>query len=107
LNPVTHVLERLARNEPAASAELLPLVYEELWRLAAFRMSQDVPGQTLQPAALVHEAYLRLVDVPEPQVWDGRGHFFAAAALAMRPVTATDMGLFDRHSFWSLAVEKP
>jgi RNA polymerase sigma factor (TIGR02999 family) len=86
LNPVTQVLERLARNEPAASAELLPLVYEELRRLAAFRMSHDAPGQTLQPTALVHEAYLRLVDVPEPQVWDGRGHFFAAAAEAMRRI---------------------
>lgn len=86
LKPVTLILERLARNEPAASAELLPLVYDELRRLAAFRMSQDAPGQTLQPTALVHEAYMRLVDVPEPQVWDGRGHFFAAAAEAMRRI---------------------
>lgn len=86
MNPVTQILERLARNEPAASAELLPLVYEELRRLAAFRMAQDAPGQTLQPTALVHEAYLRLVDVAEPQVWDGRGHFFAAAAEAMRRI---------------------
>lgn len=86
LKPVTLILERLARREPAASAELLPLVYEELRRLAAFRMSQDAPGHTLQPTALVHEAYLRLVDVPEPQQWDGRGHFFAAAAEAMRRV---------------------
>lgn len=83
---MTQVLERVARNEPAASAELLPLVYEELRRLAAFRMSQDAPGHTLQPTALVHEAYLRLVDVPEPQGWDGRGHFFAAAAEAMRRI---------------------
>lgn len=86
LKPVTLILERLARNEPAASAELLPLVYEELRRLAAFRMAQDAPGHTLQPTALVHEAYLRLVDVPEPQSWDGRGHFFAAAAEAMRRI---------------------
>ena len=86
MNPVTQILDRLARNEPSASAELLPLVYEELRRLAAFRMSQDAPGQTLQPTALVHEAYLRLVDVPEPQSWDGRGHFFAAAAEAMRRI---------------------
>ena len=86
LNPVTQILERLARNEPAASAELLPLVYDELRRLAAFRMAQDAPGQTLQPTALVHEAYLRLVDVAKPQVWDGRGHFFAAAAEAMRRI---------------------
>ena len=86
LNPVTQILDRLARNEPSASAELLPLVYEELRRLASFRMSQDAPGQTLQPTALVHEAYLRLVDVPEPQGWDGRGHFFAAAAEAMRRI---------------------
>jgi len=86
LNPVTQILERVARNEPAASAELLPLVYEELRRLAAYRMSRDVSGQTLQPTALVHEAYLRLIDVPEPQAWDGRGHFFAAAAEAMRRI---------------------
>lgn len=86
LKPITLILERLARNEPVASAELLPLVYEELRRLAAFRMSQDAPGQTLQPTALVHEAYLRLVDVPAPQSWDGRGHFFAAAAEAMRRI---------------------
>lgn len=86
MKPVTLILERLARNEPSASAELLPLVYEELRRLAAFRMAQDAPGQTLQPTALVHEAYLRLVDVPAPQSWDGRGHFFAAAAEAMRRI---------------------
>lgn len=83
---MTQILDRLARNEPSASAELLPQVYEELRRLATYRMAQDSPGQTLQPTALVHEAYLRLVDVPQPQSWDGRGHFFAAAAEAMRRI---------------------
>lgn len=91
LNPVTQILERLARNERAASADLLPLVYEELRRLAAFQMSRGALGQTLQPTALVHEAYLRLVDVPEPQAWDGRGHFFAAAAEAMRRILVEDV----------------
>lgn len=86
MKSVTLILERLAGKDPSASAELLPLVYEELRRLAAFRMAQDAPGQTLQPTALVHEAYLRLVDVAEPQAWDGRGHFFAAAAEAMRRI---------------------
>lgn len=86
LNSVTTILERLTRNEPADSEELLPLVYDELRRLAAYRMSQDAPGHTLQPTALVHEAYLRLIDVPEPQSWDGKGHFFSAAAEAMRRI---------------------
>ncbi|MFO1459742.1 MAG: ECF-type sigma factor [Verrucomicrobiota bacterium] len=86
MKSVTLILERLAVKDPSASAELLPLVYEELRRLAAFRLSQSAPGQTLQPTALVHEAYLRLVDVAEPQGWDGRGHFFAAAAEAMRRI---------------------
>lgn len=76
----------MARNEPAASDELLPLVYDELRRLATHRMALDAPGHTLQPTALVHEAYLRLIDVPEPQSWDGRGHFFSAAAEAMRRI---------------------
>ena len=76
----------MARNEPAASDELLPLVYDELRRLATHRMALDASGHTLQPTALVHEAYLRLIDVPEPQSWDGRGHFFSAAAEAMRRI---------------------
>ena len=64
----------------------MPLVYHELRRLAAAKLSQEKPGQTLQPTVLVHEAYLRLVDVPEAQPWNGRGHFFAAAAEAMRRI---------------------
>ena len=69
---------------------MLPLVYEELRKLAAQKMAQEKPGQTLQATALVHEAYLRLVDVDEVQHWDGRGHFFAAAAEAMRRILVED-----------------
>src|SRR5215207_6756271 len=73
-------------GEPHAAADLLPLVYDELPTLAAARMAAEAPGQTLQPTALVHEAYVRLVDVEKAQRWDGRGHFFAAAAEAMRRI---------------------
>lgn len=73
-------------GDPAAAEQLLPLVYEELRKLAAVRMIQDNPGQTLQPTALVHEAYLRLDDVDLAQQWNSRGHFFAAAAEAMRRI---------------------
>lgn len=76
----------MARGERRATEDLLPLVYEELRRLAAQRMAKESSGHTLQPTALVHEAYLRLVDVPQPQSWDGRGHFFAAAAESMRRI---------------------
>ena len=83
---VTRILDAAARGDPRAAAELLPLVYEEMRKLAAQRLAQEKPGQTLQATALVHEAYLRLVDVPDPQRWNGRGHFFAAAAEAMRRI---------------------
>src|SRR5262249_28034260 len=73
-------------GDPHAAEELLPLVYDELRKLAAQRMAQEAPGQTLQATALVHEAYLRLVDVKLTQRWDSRGHFFAAAAQAMRRI---------------------
>jgi RNA polymerase sigma factor (TIGR02999 family) len=86
MNEITQVLERIQRGEPSAAEELLPLVYEELRKLAAQRMAKEGPDQTLQPTALVHEAYLRLVDVDQQQRWDGRGHFFAAAAEAMRRI---------------------
>jgi RNA polymerase sigma factor (TIGR02999 family) len=76
----------IERGEPRAAEELLPLVYDELRRLAAQKLAQESPGQTLQATALVHEAYLRLVDVALPQQWNGRGHFFAAAAEAMRRI---------------------
>jgi RNA polymerase sigma factor (TIGR02999 family) len=76
-----------ARNgDPAAATELLPLVYDELRRLAAHRLAHETPGQTLQPTALVHEAYLRLLGGKGADHWDGRGHFFAAAAEAMRRI---------------------
>ena len=83
MTPVTEVLAAAARGEPGAAAELLPLVYAELRRLAAARLAAEAPGQTLDPTALVHEAYLRLVGGPG---FDGRGHFFAAAAEAMRRI---------------------
>src|SRR5262249_34081046 len=72
--------------DPGAAEQLLPLVYDELRKLAAARLAQETPGQTLQATALVHEAYLRLVDVDEAQRWNSRGHFFAAAAEAMRRI---------------------
>ncbi len=83
---ITQVLRRLEQGDPAAAEQLLPLVYDELRRLAGRRMSRENPGQTMQATALVHEAYLRLVDVDQPQRWDCRGHFFAAAAEAMRRI---------------------
>ena len=82
---VTQILTALARGERQAAEELLPIVYEELRRLAAWHLSREHPGQTLQATALVHEAYLRLVGQGDPQ-WDGRRHFFAAAAEAMRRI---------------------
>ena len=86
MSDVTRILSAIEQGDPQASEQLLPLVYEELRRLAAQRMAQENPGQTLQATALVHEAYLRLVDKQSPQQWDGRGHFFAAAAEAMRRI---------------------
>jgi RNA polymerase sigma factor (TIGR02999 family) len=86
MSEVTRILSALEQGDPQAAAELLPLVYDELRKLAAQKLAQEKPGQTLQATALVHEAYLRLVDVEEAQHWNGRGHFFAAAAEAMRRV---------------------
>ena len=83
---VTRILSAIDQGDPHAAEQLLPLVYDELRRLAAEKMAQEKPGQTLQATALVHEAYLRLVDVKEAQQWDSRGHFFAAAAEAMRRI---------------------
>src|SRR6186997_3675466 len=84
MSDVTRLLDAAAAGDPAAAAELLPLVYDELRKLAAARMAAEKPGQTLQATALVHEAYLRLVGNEQP--WNGRGHFFAAAAEAMRRI---------------------
>lgn len=83
---VTQILIQIDQGDPAASEQLLPLVYDELRKLAVAKLSGEKPGQTLQATALVHEAYLRLVNVPEPQRWNGRGHFFAAAAESMRRI---------------------
>src|SRR3954468_4000636 len=86
MSDVTHILSAIEQGDPSAAEQLLPLVYDELRQLAAQRLAQEKPGQTLQPTALVHEAYLRLVGGEQPQDWDGRGHFFAAAAEAMRRI---------------------
>jgi RNA polymerase sigma factor (TIGR02999 family) len=83
---VTQILASIERGDPHAAAQLLPLVYDELRKLAAQRMAQEKPGQTLQATALVHEAYMRLVDDAPDCRWDSRGHFFAAAAEAMRRI---------------------
>ena len=86
MNDVTRILSAVEQGDPHAAAQLLPLVYEELRRLAARKLSREAPGQTLTATALVHEAYLRLVGHGEGPHWDGRGHFFAAAAEAMRRI---------------------
>jgi len=107
MNEVTQILSAIERGEPSAAAELLPLVYEELRRLAARRLAREKPGQTLQATALVNEAYLRLVGGEGGGSWDGRGHFFAAAAEAMRRIVIDDArrkrsqkhgGGFQRHA---------
>lgn len=85
MNEVTRILEAAQRGDVLAAEQLLPLVYDELRRIAAYKMSRETPGQTLQPTALVHEAWMRLVGSPE-QKFDGRGHFFAAAGEAMRRI---------------------
>jgi RNA polymerase sigma factor (TIGR02999 family) len=86
MSEVTRILSVIEAGDPHAAEQLLPLVYEELRKLAAQKMAQEKAGQTLQATALVHEAYLRLVDTPDAQHWNGRGHFFAAAAEAMRRI---------------------
>jgi RNA polymerase sigma factor (TIGR02999 family) len=86
MNEVTHILSAIEQGDPHAGDQLLPLVYEELRKLAAQKLAQERPGQTLQATALVHEAYLRLLDGEQAQHWNSRGHFFAAAAEAMRRI---------------------
>ena len=83
---VTQILSQIESGDPSAAEQLLPLVYDELRKLAAQKMAQEKVGQTLQATALVHDAYIRLVDVEKAQHWDSRGHFFAAAAEAMRRI---------------------
>ena len=86
MSDVTQILQQIESGDPSAAEQLLPLVYEELRKLAAARMVQESPDHTLQATALVHEAYIRLVDVDSPAHWNSRGHFFAAAAEAMRRI---------------------
>jgi RNA polymerase sigma factor (TIGR02999 family) len=86
MSEVTRILSAIEAGDPAAAEQLLPLVYNELRRLAARKLAQEKPGQTLQATALVHDAYLRLVDSAKAQQWSSRGHFFAAAAEAMRRI---------------------
>src|SRR5277367_6013284 len=86
MSDVTRILSAIDQGDPAAAEKLLPLVYDELRKLAAIRLGQEKPGQTLQATALVHEVWLRVVGVESPQKWDGRGHYFAAAAEAMRRI---------------------
>jgi RNA polymerase sigma factor (TIGR02999 family) len=86
MSDVTRILSAIEQGEPQAAEQLLPLIYDELRQLAAQKLAQEKPGQTLQATALVHEAYLRLVDVDQAQHWNSRGHFFAGAAEAMRRI---------------------
>ena len=84
MSDVTRILSQIESGDPSAAEQLLPLVYDELRKLAAAKLAQEKPGQTLQATALVHEAYLRLVDTEQARLWNSRGHFFGAAAEAMR-----------------------
>jgi RNA polymerase sigma factor (TIGR02999 family) len=86
MNDVTRILEAIGQGDPQAAGQLLPLVYDELRKLAAQRLAHEKPGQTLDATALVHEVYLRLIGKGDEKRWDGRGHFFAAAAEAMRRI---------------------
>src|SRR6186713_1719583 len=86
MSDVTQLLSAIDQGDPQAAEQLLPLVYDELRKLATARLAEERPGQTLQATALVHEAYVRLVGGDQPLNWDGRGHFFAAAAEAMRRI---------------------
>jgi RNA polymerase sigma factor (TIGR02999 family) len=99
MTDVTQILSQIESGDPSASEQLLPLVYEELRKLAAAKLAHEKPGQTLQATGLVHEAYLRLVDVEKAQHWNSRGHFFGAAAEAMRRILlnrARDKGRLKR-----------
>src|SRR6185436_14472307 len=88
MSDVTRILSQIESGDPSSADQLLPLVYDELRKLAAVKLAHEKPGQTLQATALVHDAYLRLVAVGNGQRWDSRGHFFSAAAEAMRRILA-------------------
>ena len=99
MNDVTYILSQIEGGDPSAAEQLLPLVYEELRKLAAARLAHEKPGQTLQATALVHDAYIRLVNGTQLEKWNSRGHFFAAAAEAMRRILinrARDKGRIKR-----------
>jgi RNA polymerase sigma factor (TIGR02999 family) len=97
MSDVTRILSAIEEGDPHAAEQLLPLVYDELRKLAAAKLAQDRPGQTLESTALVHEAYIRLVDVEKVQQWNSRGHFFAAAAEAMRRILVERARSKSRH----------
>jgi RNA polymerase sigma factor (TIGR02999 family) len=97
MNDVTRILSAIEHGDPHAAEQLLPLVYDELRQLAAAKLAHEKPGQTLQATALVHEAYLRLVDVEKAQHWNSRRHFFAAAAEAMRRILVEQARRKNRH----------
>jgi len=116
MSDVTQILLQIESGDPGAANQLLPLVYDELRKLAAVRLAQEKPGQTLQATALVHEAYVRLVDVAKAQHWDSRGHFFSAAAEAMRRILVEQYrrkkrlkhgGELQRQSLSDIAASKP
>src|SRR4051794_40375699 len=96
MKEVTHNLSAMGQGDPRAAEQLLPLIYDELRKLAAHKLAQEKPGQTLQKTALVYEAYLRLVGAEDPG-WNSRGHFFAAAAEAMRRILVENVRRKDRH----------
>ena len=109
MSDVTRILSAIEQGDPHAAGQLLPLVYDELRKLAAQKLAQEKPGQTLQATALVHEAYLRLVDTEKAQDWNSRGHFFAAAAEAMRRILVDQARRkqADKHGGGRLRVELP
>jgi RNA polymerase sigma factor (TIGR02999 family) len=109
MTDVTRILSAIAQGDTHGAEQLLPLVYDELRRLAAAKLAQEQPGQTLQATALVHEAYVRLVDVDEPQHWNSRGHFFSAAAEAMRRILVDQARRkqADKHGGGRLRVDLP
>ena len=96
MSDVTHILSQIESGDPSAAEQLLPLVYDELRKLAAARLALEKPGQTLQATALVHDAYIRLVDVEKAEHWNSRGHFFGAAAKAMRRILVESARRKDR-----------
>jgi RNA polymerase sigma factor (TIGR02999 family) len=107
MSDVTRILSQIESGDPSAAEKLLPLVYDELRRLASVRLAQEKPGQTLQATALVHEAYIRLVDVEQAQRWDSQRHFFSAAAEAMRRILVEKARHKGRQKHGGGAVELP